>query len=488
MDAFVRISIAICCGALLGTSTFIAFLWPLAPMTIAFFLYLIFSSSRTHSLLIGSSFGAGLMGAVLIWAFDALPLSWLGISNPLVSFSLIFSIWIFYSLILAVPFAIFSRLMRMHHEGSWWLLCTAPVVWVLNEFLRAFLHVLTTWGAGSALSFDSTFGFVGYSLSSSGYLRVAPLGGIILLSVLVIEMGVILYVLYRQGKRSSSIRACAYSLTFFGIICGVGYGIPSPVATVFTPGVVIVEGVRIVPLSTNFEASLSRTTEQYRENESQVASIILHAISQDPDVIVLPEYSRYLKGESLLSEDLQKSVRSKLAENNILLIDSERTTDGNFGAIIFFDAKTPEMPVMHMKRFLPPFGEYLPHPFLMIFRAFGFDRQVDAILKNRTYYPSRDPYFTRTFTWHNITFGVLACSEIFSPFGYRAVSNAGADALINIASHSWLRGGEILFKETLAMARVHVAYTGKPYIQATNYGPALVVYPVEYPLSFENVK
>jgi len=100
------------------------------------------------------------------------------------------------------------------------------------------------------------------------------------------------------------------------------------------------------------------------------------------------------------------------------------------------------------------------------------------MLKNRTYVPATGSVANRTFDLRGARLGVLACSESFSPFRYKQLSDAGADILINIASHSWTRGdSHVLFRETTAMARIHAVYTGKPYVQVTNYGTSFILFP-----------
>jgi apolipoprotein N-acyltransferase len=177
---------------------------------------------------------------------------------------------------------------------------------------------------------------------------------------------------------------------------------------------------------------------------------------------------------------LGKEVLAVLKEKGIGMIDSGRTSieEGRYGEILFFDGSLGQVVERRHKRLLIPFGEYLPEVFAQGLSLFGMSSEVEAIKNIRSYARSREPFSQRVFEHKGVRLGVLACSEIFAPFGYKEVSDVGADILINIASHSWARNSApLLFNQTYAMARVHVAYTRKPYIQATNYAPSYAIFP-----------
>jgi len=474
MNVLLRLLIAACAGAALGTATFTPWLWPVAPLSIALLLHLVFTSSRARAFWVGQCFGFGLMGAVFVWGFDALPLDWLGINDPVRSFLIMLGIWGVYSFIIAFPVALWAYLMHLHGVNRW-LLFTAPMGWVVGEFAHAFVHALSTWGEGSTLGVDLSFGFVGYAFSWSGFLWLARLGGVVTLSVAVVFFGTTLYLLWKQASDLIKLRI-AYSVGFFLCIVAIGVLLPSPVTTTHNPYIIEIENVRIALVTTRSLPALARTDKELVAIGESLTGKIFLALEKDPDIIVLPEYARFLKTEPLLSEDLTKRVRSALAENNVLLIDSEHSKDDLFGAISFFDGT--EILDRQEKRLLIPLGEYQPYVLVSALRLFGLEKETDAILKYRTYTPSREPFSSRLFTWRGVTLSVLACSELVSPFSYRAASGAGADILINVASHSWIRGSSnTLFNETMAMARVHVVFTDKIYIQASNFSPSYVIHP-----------
>lgn len=469
---FVELLIALIAGIALGAATFTPWLWPIAPFSICIILLLLQNQSLPHALARGYFFGIGITGAAFSWGFDALPLNWLGIPDPIISVYIMVFVWGMFSLVVATPVALWACLVRSLHSASQ-LLFLAPILWVMSEFLRAAVHALLAWGSGSTLHADLSFGFGGYALAWSDYLWIAQSGGVVALSLVVAFLGTLLYVLLRRGVFNYWGK-CGVSVGVVFVLFG--FVLPDAVRVDFEPAPITINGITIATLSTRFPPDLKSAEGQLVSRELSLAGNILRVTERAPDILVLPEYSRYLKNEHLLPETRAQEVRTALQHAPTLLIDSERSDSDQRGAILLFDGSS--VLEKQYKRLLIPFGEYFPNFLLVVFRWFGFDEAVGGILAYRTYVPSSESFANRVFTWKGVTIGVLACSESFAPFGYKMAADNGADVLINIASHSWVRGStQVLFKETLSMARVHARYTGKPYIQATNFGASYVVWP-----------
>src|SRR3989344_5122936 len=467
-------------GAFLGAATFIPWLWPTAPLTIAVLLHLIFNGSPAKAFWIGHSFGFGLMGASFSWGFGSLPLDWLGIDNFTLGAVIVACIWWLYSIVVGSAVGVFAYIVRIYGK-QWSILIFAPFVWVLCEFLHSFLHFLSAWGLGSILGFDLAFGFVGYALAWSDFLWAARIFGVTGLSFLTAFLGTLLFLAWERRKAYSLKISAVVTGTFAGAMILGGYALPAPLQIVYNPPVVEINGLRIIPVSTDIGPALSRTRDELAAIERDVAGAILKATEARPDIIVLPEYIRYFKSEYLLSSTESLRVRQALADSGALLIDSERALpkDGRYGSMLFFDGESGTIVERQHKRLLIPLGEYLPYIVSFALEALGMEEVVRGVLDNRTYTPSHDSFSTRIFEWRGVKLGLLACSESISPFGYKEVSDAGADVLLNVASHAWLRNGSwILFNQTLAMARIHAVYTGKVYVQASNHSPSFVIVPV----------
>ena len=60
----------------------------------------------------------------------------------------------------------------------------------------------------------------------------------------------------------------------------------------------------------------------------------------------------------------------------------------------------------------------------------------------------------------------------------RDLARSGADAIVMLSSQSWIRQeSPILFNQMLGMAIVQSAWLQKPYLQATNSAPNVVIAP-----------
>ncbi|MBI5456752.1 hypothetical protein HY969_03335 [Candidatus Kaiserbacteria bacterium] len=247
------------------------------------------------------------------------------------------------------------------------------------------------------------------------------------------------------------------------------------------PGLVTVNGLRIVPVSTHIKPAIIISPEKRRTDSTAIANALRQALEQRPDIVILPEYARYVRREGQIPEALAADIRKSLKETKTLVVDSEpgyQNLNGGHPSIILIDGESGEVLKRQHKRYLIPLGEFLPYFVERALRLFGLGPTIDVVRENRTYAPSLESYASRVVEWHGIKFAALLCSESFSPFGYRSVSDGGADVLINLASHAFFRErSSIIFGETLAMALVHSAFTGKVYVQATNYGPSLAIYP-----------
>lgn len=470
MPKFVVYFCAMVNGVLLGATTFFSYLAFLAPLCIALWLFQVRRAERREALLFGQLFGFGLLAAVFSWGFTTLPLNWLGISDPLLGLGIITFIWGIYSFILATPIASLSAI--VHMLRGWWLVLV-PCLWVVAEVVRAFLFSITTWGSGTTIGADFSFGYIGYALAwIPGTLHLAAYGGVYILSALCVALGVLVYILIESGVRFRSI-ALSYS-----VVTALLWIIPSPIHTILNPGILEVGGLRIALPTTEFKPVLARTGFEVIDKELRTAALLEELLTESPNIIVLPEYSSYFKTEEFLDEATRARIRSALAENDVLLIDSERTSETLTGGILFYDGKKKRVVETQYKRFMIPLGEFMPTPLIVLARTLGLSEEIDAVLAARTYAPSKEPFSSRILEWKGVRISVLACSEVFSPVSYTSVSRAGADVLINIASHSWVRGSApILFNETMAMARVHAVFTGKPYLQASNYAPSFALLP-----------
>ncbi|MEI6863968.1 MAG: hypothetical protein WCK46_01150 [Candidatus Adlerbacteria bacterium] len=461
-------------GSAIGASFFYTYGWILVPGACALFLYLLSRSTTRELFFLGTLFGFCIVGFSLSWVFTLFPFDRIGVHNHIASVCVEFGIWFFCSLILATFSGFFGIQVRPYLK-SFWILCIAPLLWVASELVRAALFSLVMWGSGSTFGADFSFGFIGYTFAGSpGLLWFARAGGVLALSWLAITLGSLLYVVATQKTLFFQTRLYSFAGIYLFILA-IGFLLPSPLKVEMEPSVVVADGLRVVPISTHLDPSFHLTAEQLLGYEQTIADKINVALKQKPDVIILPEYLQFLKNQMLLPSNFRTTLMEGLKKNNTLLVDSEATPGGQ-GAMLFFDGASGAVVARQEKRYLMPFAEYQPKLLISILTFLGLGKELRDILTSREYLSSDEPFSSHTFVWKSANLSVLACSEVFAPFGYKEASGAGATVLINVASHGWLNSN-LLFRETFAMAKIHAVYTGKPYIQAINYQPSFVLYP-----------
>jgi predicted amidohydrolase len=123
-----------------------------------------------------------------------------------------------------------------------------------------------------------------------------------------------------------------------------------------------------------------------------------------------------------------------------------------------------------------PIGEYLPYISKVLF---VFVRTPES---NR-YTGSGDAKLTPgsdvgSIEWRGLHIGGLICSDIQSPLLYRRIERlSGAGILIQTGNTVWLHGSPLLFKENLAIAKVHAVQNNAYYLAANNMEPSFVLSP-----------
>ena len=80
--------------------------------------------------------------------------------------------------------------------------------------------------------------------------------------------------------------------------------------------------------------------------------------------------------------------------------------------------------------------------------------------------------------WRGLHIGGLICSDIQSPLLFRRIERlSGAGILIQTGNTVWLHGSPLLFKENLAIAKVHAVQNNAYYLAANNMEPSFILSP-----------
>lgn len=432
---------------------------------------------------LGFIWGAGLMGISLSFIFAMLPLDWLGITVPLAGDAAAAGLWAVLTAVLSVPIGLFAVLI-WHLRGARGvvLACISPIAWVLLELARASLVSILALGPGTSIGPYFTFGFLGYALAGAhGLLVLAPLGGPLFLGWCIVLVNTAVFLALRPLPVKERAAKAIFCLAFLIGVVALNALLPARVHVAVGASVAEVGRAQVVLVHSDEDASFKVSPDAGALARAHLAGTIVADLASGPGakVVVLPEDSRFERTIVNPSTAMDRAVLAALSERQALLIGSGRVSDGQVsrGVVYAYDFAVDEPVQFSVKSYLVPFGEYVPYVASVLGRAFGFERQMQGLADVRASYVSGDwnPE-ERVVRWNGVSYGLLSCSELFYPYFVRDLADAGADAIVVMSSHSWIRSGSpVLFNQMLGMAVVDAAWVGKPYLQATNKAPNIFI-------------
>ena len=430
---------------------------PSAPSPIALILGLAILMSLLANL---SSLRGAWLGFLFGMAYFSLGFSWLltslhvygGLSSAV---SLVMLLGL--SATMALYPALFGALLpRLILPSKPWLLpLAAPALWTVTEWLRAWLLGGFAWN------------LVGYGWNPWGHmLQVADLGGVFLLSWLMVFSGSVPVVLW---WRRSEWKEILLGLIILGMVLGSVflYGIWRMQTPLIRPSqttqkqesqtsirVAIVQGN--IPQQLKWHASYKGKTVARYVTLSQ-------NLPKPLDLVVWPEtamafflqsHPHYLSQISLLSQELQAPLLT-----GVPIIDL-----GNNGRFQYYNSmvmldENGTLDRRYDKHHLVPFGEFIP------FRAF-----VPTTFKKFT--EGTDDFSSGPgpvpLSWHKGDIGPLICYEAIFPEEVRTLALMGVKWLINITNDAWF--GDSAKPQHLAMVRLRAIENRMPVIRAANTG------------------
>ena len=457
---------------------------------IPFFGLLLFPMRRIRDLFFfGWLAGIGAFGFYLVWFFDAAPLIWIGIPHMAASIAFIalgVSLPVMYfALSFGVFLVVIKKLSRSVTQETLFII----LLWPVFEYLRTWGYSFHPLAQGTGHIFGDHAGFLllGYSLAEYDFLRpLASILGSYGMSILVLIPNTALF-LVASGRvfqfkrwvlrvRSTNIAMAAAFLIFvFLIFSGAGY-------ILFRIRAVLPENqdrisIAVVQLNSRPEDSAQDPDAHWEALRERIQSLLKKALALSPDIVVMPEGTPtvfnltpgdsyptkedvlgklgYDKYRLLIDTDLFATSRIDQKKNTTTLIDNQKIVRG-----------------VYEKRFLMPWGEYMPHFFIWGAQILGASSWLDYQLQLKSYIPG-----TRTGVFQTPLgrVGILTCSEILSPKLMRDTARGGAEIVILSSSDGILRGSSRLHSQNLAMARIRAVEIRKPIIYASNAGKSFAV-------------
>ncbi len=446
-------------GAVSAVAFSYTFLWPLGIISFAFLIYVLKNeTSPKKGALLGALYGLPFMAGSILWWFGSFPLTSSGINDPVASALLLTTAWIMVSVTLSISSMLFGALFVLFKKNNWSDVLLITSLWVLSEVLRTIFFFILTMAPESLPGLHWTFGFSGYILSGSPLLlQLASLGGVYLLGfIFALLASVFVYSKYSLAKRL--IVAFIFVTVLYIPFPDINFSNEPSLRTIITK---TTENSYFSSKSIDREAQLKRITELIKKATATISNI---------DLIVLPEDSRFLE----LQSDAQISALP--IENTTYIIDSSRVQlpNGSATSKIMTYARGEGVTRQYTKRLLVPEGEYLSYTYKTLLVTFGLKEKIREFISTKAY--SRGDLDTATLVNNSLPVAASLCSEIYSPHLQRNLSQ-DSGIIVNMGSHSRLKGSNILFNQIVAMSKVRAVENGKYLVRATNFDESFVISP-----------
>jgi apolipoprotein N-acyltransferase len=417
--------------------------------------------------LTGIIFIGGTWAGTIYWFFDPFFVLSFGIKNIFFGLILLFLFWLLFDFFLALFVGFFSLIYSFLKRESFFDLFLAPSLWVIFEYLRGLAYGMA-W-----LSKENLFGSH-WTLSNLAYatnqfpasLFLASLGGIYLVSFLIVFINSSLFYLIRKKFQTKERKTC-YLVTFVLAIFFSFYFFYSPPKE--TPKD---NHLNIAILQTKFSFLFYKKPEEVVSEKLQIQTQLLKKIAKDsqkPDIILFPEGSEFLKGEKS-----QEILSNFFPEKEILIVDSgrEETATGNKFVGIFYDLKKGTLGKTE-KLLLIPARESYSYLLGLLAKVIGKEKieKFEEIKNNKkgermtiVEYPAK-----------KIKIGLLFCSESVSPSLHREMAKKGAEVFLNAGSLAFSAGSEVLNVQTLSMLQFRAAENKRYLVRATNFGSSVII-------------
>jgi apolipoprotein N-acyltransferase len=434
---------------------------------IPFFFFVFHARTPQRAAKGGLIYGILGLGASVFWFFDTHPLTWVGVEHPLTSYLFITAVWLLGTLVLSSGPALFAWLMNHFQRNSIRDLFGGTVLFVLTEYLRAFLFSVLWYAPEAAIGPYWTFGFAGIPLADTPLLFYASIGGLAALSLIAvyINMGIVVCLSRTQSFIFRSL-----------ILCSIAVVLLTPIffPPIHTHSRNSSKTLTIGILHTESISEFGSSSHSLADTHRAISS--LFSTSTPPlDLLVFPEDSRFLES---LSQEERATFLSRYLSPEGRAIDSHTYREANGDLRLVHTLYTAENAVAgtYHKRFLTPFGEYLPVIAATIAETIAPEWH-DTFRNRRVYTP--DPFDAPVTLGSVQGFPITAlfCAEITPPQLYTAGESEGGVLFVNTASHSSFHGSDTLRIFITRQAKIHAVTHGRYFIHAGNSVPSFLVDP-----------
>jgi len=411
--------------------------WPISFVSLGLFFYLTQSLTPKPAFIAGLAFGYGLYGVGVSWVYVSLatyggmPL-WMGIIAVL-GFSGLLALFI------AVTLALASRLFPSHFR-----LIALPFIWVIFEWMKSWVLTGFPW-------LD-----IGYTQTPTWLLSWAPIGGVYLVSLVVVIISSLLATGF-STKRASGLLFPSGLLTMIVLLSFVNDRMSwsTPVGTPIQVGIVQAN----VPIDQKWQPEVrDQVIAQYRSLSEQLQA------QKNLDLVVWPETAL-----PLYLQQTDTQFWGDIVQKNTALLtgimDSPSIVQGNLdesynAAVLSCEGEVQ----VYRKRHLVPFGEYLPLRFL-------FNWVLEYLELPMSDFSSWEG--AQSLSCGAINIGLSICYEDAFAAEYREFVGE-ATVLVNISEDAWF-GDSFAPHQRRQMAQMRARELSRPMIRSANSGPSLFI-------------
>ncbi|MFT5259929.1 MAG: apolipoprotein N-acyltransferase [Saprospiraceae bacterium] len=419
--------------------------WPLPLLTLAILFVCFNTANKKQSFIMGLCFGLGQFGVGVSWVYVSMVN--FGNMSPVLAVVAVILMTVFlacYPALAALSFTLLKSGSKIFN-----LIFLAPACWVLWEALRSHLFTGFPWLLAGYSSIDSWL--VGY----------APIGGVVMLSLLTCLIAGLVGLAFSGFSRTDVVRSFG-PLIVIAFLFGVGAILKSiqwtkPTGQELTVGMVQLD----VPLGLKWQEGMQDQIMRSYIDASQ-------SLEEGVDLLIWPEGALpqfYHQMSATVRESIERlkpalvfgSLERRELGNEVLVHNSMVLLDGEQ-----LEGKREQI---YRKYHLVPFGEFFPLEWLLT----DLLAQLQVPMSNMTSWYGKQPYLSsKGFNWLP-----TICYEDAFPEDWRA-SIPNATAILNISEDAWF-GDSFAPHQRLEMGRMRSIETGREMVRVSNSGLSTVV-------------
>jgi len=326
---------------------------------------------------------------------------------------------------------------------------TFPVFWLSFEFLQNFSELRFPW-------FNAAYSLADYLL----LIQVADIGGIYLLSLLILTLN---YLIYRSYKN----RTFLY-LVLLLVLVWFGYGF-FRLKTIK----LIETNSKVAVLQGNIEQDMKWEPE-YREKAIDIYSDFSRECAKEGvSLSIWPESA--ITAPVLVVRNYERMMKSLAAEtNSSLLVGFPHIVpapENHPEDYLYYNSCTQFSPdgkvgIPYYKNLLVPFGERIP-----LLNLFPFLWKIQLGQANFEY--GKD---VAIYQVDSLKYSPLICFEIAFPLQFNRIVSEGADFIVNITNDAWFKKTSGTYQHAV-LAKFRAVENRIQIFRAANTGISLVVSP-----------